>query len=191
MNGCRHFLNISQQVCQNNWQTWLTKRQMNTVEKSHFSIHLTGFIRERTIMCQPYIRNIIQQMQQSAQRGQKQHWSAPFFIFLLHSVWWGSVSHFAGSDGKQYIVKCTQQPREIQLHDLKCPFPLLVNTVFILKRRGGGGWQVLLSGFGRRLRDESDFPLLLLCALWEVMSIQCVQAPQPYGSTMTGGCTQI
>lgn len=32
-------------------------------------------------MCQPYIRNIIQQMQQSAQRGQKQHWSAPFFIF--------------------------------------------------------------------------------------------------------------
>lgn len=41
-------------------------------------------------------------------------------------------------------------------------------------------------GFGRRLRDESDFPLLLLCALWKVISIQYVQAPHPYGSTMTG-----
>lgn len=50
---------------------------------------------------------------------------------------------------------------------------------FIFKRaRGWGGSRVQLSGFGRRLRDESDFPLLLLlCALWEVMSIQYVHPP--------------
>lgn len=53
------------------------------------------------------------------------------------------------------------------------------------KRRRGRGSEVLLSQFGRRLRDESDFPLLLPCALWEVMSIQHVQVPpflkEPYG----------
>lgn len=48
-------------------------------------------------------------------------------------------------------------------------------------------------GFGRRLRDESDFPLLLLCALWKVISIQYVQAPPSLWLHHDGGggCTQI
>lgn len=57
---------------------------------------------------------------------------------------------------------------------------------FHFKKAGGRGARALLSRLGRRLRDESDFPLLQLCALWEVMSIQYVQAPHPYGSTMMG-----
>lgn len=60
-------------------------------------------------MCELYIRYIIQQMQQSAQRDQKPHWSAAFLIFLLHSVWLESFSHFTENDGKQL-----QQPSKIQ-----------------------------------------------------------------------------